>query len=477
MLCVLASIMYSIEEKLAIGETAHAHARSGMTKKSISELMGVDRTALYDYTKLFEAALPEVERTIKKNVCPKTPLEYLAMQEYLAYQFDVLKRTVADVAKEKGVCGWTIRTWVNWNPGKSCVLHMDKIRLVRAKAVMKLIRAGATIAEAGVKIGKSVNTIRADLEFAGLKDEAYSLSSSWKLSAKTPKLSEGFSSSVSRGPKNVDTTEHVPDYRKWQGGKVVCRGTAKEYIKNPYCVSECGKWVVVSLTKHAITVLDNTPVNIEFIKLHSIAAHKRCLCKIIRHMAVYATGRSAGSDGVGRWLLRKEFTDDRNVVDHINRCPLDNRRVNLRVASDSENNYNLPGRSGDMDPDNSKAEAYYRIVEEVLEKWDSRFGVKPTVWKNVAMPTGKTAAKTYSTPSQKGIRKLEAILGYELPEAMALARECKKARKAADTTDKEGKTWRYCRNCKDWKGLSPEIFGTYKNSHVIALCCRSCRGC
>ena len=108
---------------------------------------------------------------------------------------------------------------------------------------------------------------------------------------------------------------------------------------------------------------------------------------------VYAH-RTKGEDGHGQYMHRLilGLTDPRISTDHINGNGLDNRRENLRVVSESVNQFNRPKRGLRKDKEPTSR---FKGVRKVHRRWQAQTQLHGFQYKLGSFATEEEAARAY----------------------------------------------------------------------------------
>lgn len=113
-------------------------------------------------------------------------------------------------------------------------------------------------------------------------------------------------------------------------------------------------------------------------------------CVTARSRTLYARAADPAKGGhvyMHRLVLGLERGDRRRVVDHANGLGIDNRRANLRVATPSENNANVPRRRHNASP--------YKGVRRDGPRWTARIIVQGVETHLGSFLAAEDAARAY----------------------------------------------------------------------------------
>lgn len=138
----------------------------------------------------------------------------------------------------------------------------------------------------------------------------------------------------------------------------------------------------IKLTKGYETIIDNEDYA-------ELSKYKWCAC--VKPNRVYAQRRNSENKIV--YMHRQIMKYPKKAIDHINRNGLDNRKINLREASRSENGQNCGPRK--------RKHGKYKGTEKAGNRWQARIRVN---WKRISLGMFKTeeeAALAYNRAALK----------------------------------------------------------------------------
>lgn len=180
--------------------------------------------------------------------------------------------------------------------------------------------------------------------------------------------------------------------------------------KNKYKI--IGKYIIVQLSKGYVTLMDID--QLEFVKEHTLFVSKSSTNKNSKYYAFF--------DNYGKNKAIHQYVVGANMVDHIDRYPLDNRKCNLRPTTFSENNKNrtrVNTTSYEKEGDQYRATITYTTTHKFQKKTIT------TLWSSMEEAKRWVKEKTLEL-DQKNLDEQQLILRGEFEAVMSeYAQGCK----------------------------------------------------